>query len=292
MSFAIVTDTAANLPRAVLKEHQITAIPFSAYFKGEEFHYECPETFDAESYYAEISQGASFSSSQINPDRYIEYLTPILAEGNDVLFVGVSSGVSGSFNSARLAREELLQIFPDRTIRLVDSLSAALGEGLIVLQAALCRARGLTLEMTAQYLEQIRTRVYHLLSVDDMAHLARSGRIPTLLGSLGSALNLKPLLKGSEEGKIVLCGKARGRRKLLQALADKYTQLAHEPHANTIGISHAGCPEDAQTLADLIREKCAPRDVILTKHEPVTGGHIGPGALAIFFWGEAGVRKR
>lgn len=292
MSFSIVTDTAANLPRALLEKHQITAIPFVSYFKGEEYSYSCPEDFDSEGYYAAISQGASFSSSQINPDRYIEYFTPILASGSDVLFVGVSSGVSGSFNSAQIARAELQESFPERTIRLVDSLSAALGEGLIVLQAALCRARGLTLEMTAQYLEQIRTRVYHLLSVDDMAHLARSGRIPTLLGSIGSALNLKPLLKGSEEGKIVLCGKARGRRKLLQALADKYTQLAHEPHLNTVGISHAGCPEDAQALADLIREKCAPKEMILTRHEPATGGHIGPGALAVFFWGEAGVRKR
>lgn len=291
MSFSIVTDTAANLPRALLKEHHITAIPFSAYFKGEEFTYECPETFEAESYYAAIAQGASFSSSQINPDRYIEYLTPLLQAGNDVLFVCVSSGVSGSFNSARLAREELVQAFPERTIRLVDSLSAALGEGLIVLQAALCRARGLTLEVTAEYLEQIRTRVYHLLSVDDMTHLSRSGRIPSLLGSIGSALNLKPLLKGSVEGKIVLCGKARGRKKLLQTLADRYAQLAYEPQQNTVGISHAGCPEDAETLASLIREKCGPKELILTKHEPVTGGHIGPGALGVFFWGEDGVRK-
>lgn len=292
MSFTIVTDSAANLPRALLNKHQITAIPFISYFKGEEYPYECPETFDDESYYTAISEGASFSSSQINPDRYIEYLTPILAEGNDVLFVGVSSGISGAFNSAQIAREELLETFPERTIRLVDSLSAALGEGLIVLQAALCRARGLTLEMTAQYLEEIRTRVYHLLSVDDMKHLARSGRIPSIIGTIGSALNIKPLLKGSEEGKIVLCGKARGRNKLVQLMADKYAELAHEAHQNIVAISHAGCPEMAAKLASLIREKCAPKELILTKHEPVTGGHIGPGALALFFFGENGVRKR
>jgi len=292
MSFAIVTDSSANLPRALLEKHRITAIPFIAYFKGEEYPYECPETFDAENYYADIREGASFSSSQINPDRYIKYWTPLLEAGSDVLFVGVSSGVSGSFNSACIAREELLERFPERTIRLVDSLSAALGEGLIVLQAALCRARGLTLEMTAQYLEQLRTRVYHLLSVDDMKHLARSGRIPAIIGNIGSALNLKPLLKGSEEGKIVLAGKARGQKKLLQLMAEKYEQLAHQPQENTVGISHAGCPELAEKLASLIREKCAPRELILTRHEPATGGHIGPGALALFFFGEAGVRRR
>ena len=291
MSFSIVTDTAANLPKAILDQHQITAIPFTSYFKGEEFPYEYPETFEDEPYYAAIRNGASFSSSQINPDRYIEYMTPLLASGSDILFVGVSSGISGSFNSACIARDELKETFPDRTIRLVDSLSAAMGEGLIVLQAAFCRARGLTLEKTAEYLEQIRTRVYHLLSVDDMKHLARSGRIPVIIGSIGSALNLKPVLKGSEEGKIILCGKARGRNKLLQLMADKYIQLAHEAQQNIVAISHAGCPEPAEKLAAFIREKCAPRELILTKHEPVTGGHIGPGALALFFLGESGVRR-
>jgi len=292
LSFAIVTDTAANLPRALLEKHRITAIPFTSYFQGKEFPYECPETFEDEAYYASIREGASFSSSQINPDRYIEYMTPLLENGSDILFVGVSSGISGSFNSACIAREELSERFPERSIRLVDSLSAALGEGLIVLQAALCRAHGLTLEKTAEYLEQIRTRVYHLLSVDDMTHLARSGRIPALIGSIGSALNIKPLLKGSDEGKIVLCGKARGRRKLLQAMADKYAQLIHEPHLNMVGISHAGAAGDAETLARMIEEKAAPGQLILTRHEPVTGGHIGPGALALFFFGENGVRKR
>lgn len=291
MSFAIVTDSAANLPRTLLQKHSITSIPFTSYFKGEEYHYDCPETFDDEAYYAAIQEGATFSSSQINPARYVEYMTPLLEKGNDILFVGVSSGVSGSFNSACIARDELKEAFPERSIRLVDSLSAALGEGLIVLQAALCRAHGLTLEKTAQYLEQIRTRVYHLLSVDDMKHLARSGRIPAIIGSIGSALNLKPVLKGSEEGKIVLCGKARGRNKLLQLMADKYAQLAHEAQQNIVAISHAGCPELAEKLASLIREKCAPKELILTKHEPVTGGHIGPGALALFFLGGNGVRR-
>ena len=291
MSFAIVTDSAANLPRALLQQHSITSIPFTAYFNGEEFLYDCPEAFDADAYYAAIQEGATFSTSQINPARYVEYMTPLLESGHDILFIGVSSGVSGSFNSACIAREELKETFPDRAIRLVDSLSAAMGEGLIVLQAAFCRARGLTLEKTAEYLEQIRTRVYHLLSVDDMKHLARSGRIPALLGNIGSALNLKPVLKGSEEGKIVLCSKARGRNKLLQLMADKYAQLAHEAQQNIVAISHAGCPELAEKLAALIREKCVPKELILTKHEPATGGHIGPGAIALFFFGEAGVRK-
>lgn len=292
MSFAIVTDTGANLPGALLEKHQITAIPFAFYLNSEEYPYTCPEEFDADSYYQAIREGAAFTTSQINPDSYIHYLSPLLEQGNDILFVGLSSSISGSFNSARLACEELKERFPERTIRLVDSLSAALGEGLIVLQAALYKAKGVTLEATARYLEEIRTRVYHLLCVDDMAHLGRSGRIPSLLGSIGSALNIKPLLKGTEEGKIVLCGKARGRKKLLQALAERYELLSTKAANAIVGISHTGCKADAEQLASLICEKNKPEELLIVKHEPATGGHVGPGSLALFFFGENGVRKR
>ena len=146
MSFSIVTDTAANLPGDVLRENQMIAIPFSAYFNGEEYDYTEPESFDDRGYYQALREGAQITTSQVNPDRYIEYMEPILERGEDILFVGVSSGVSGSFASAQIARRQLLKSFPERSIRLVDSLSAALGEGLLALQAAACRKNGMTLE--------------------------------------------------------------------------------------------------------------------------------------------------
>ena len=291
MSFTIVTDTAANLPASILNEYNMTAIPFSAMFNGEEYPYTTPDNFDGHSYYEALRNGAVVTTSQVNPDRYIEYLTPILQRGEDVLFVGVSSGVSGSFSSAQLACKLLLQEFPDRTIRLVDSLSAALGEGLLVLEAALCRQKEMTLEKTAEHLEKIRTRIYHLFTVDDLKHLRRSGRISHITAAVGTVLGIKPLLKGSDEGKIVPCDKVRGRRRVLQAMAEKYAALVHNAHEHLVGISHADCPEEAETLARLIREKCPPLEVILTRHEPATGAHIGPGALALFFFGEDGVRN-
>lgn len=291
MSFAIVTDTAANLPGKLLKENNMTAIPFSALFNGEEFPYTVPEEFDGHAYYEALRTGAAVTTSQVNPDRYIEYMEPILKRGEDILFVGVSSSVSGSFSSAQLARTQLLQKFPERTIRLVDSLSAALGEGLLALQASACRQKGMTIEKTAEYLEKIRTRIYHLFTVDDLQHLRRSGRISHVTALVGSVLGIKPLLKGSEEGKIIASDKVRGRRRVLQAMAEKYTALASNAQENIVGISHADCPEEAQTLADLIRQKLRPKDIILTIHEPATGAHIGPGALALFFFGKDGVRK-
>lgn len=291
MSFAIVTDTAANLPGKLLMEHNMTAIPFSAMFSGEEYAYTTPEAFDSKSYYDALRSGMQVTTSQVNPDRYIEYMEPILKRGEDILFVGVSSGVSGSFSSAQLARRQLIEQFPERTIRLVDSLSAALGEGLLALQAAACRQKGMTIEKTAEYLEKIRTRIYHLFTVDDLQHLRRSGRISHITATIGTVLGIKPLLKGSDEGKIVASDKVRGRRKVLQTMAEKYASLVHNAHEHLVGISHADCPEEAETLARLIREKCPPLDVILTKHEPATGAHIGPGALALFFFGDDGVRN-
>lgn len=292
MSFAIVTDTAANLPGRLLQEYNMTAIPFSALCEGEEYAYTTPDTFDSHSYYQALRDGMQVTTSQVNPDRYIEYLEPILQRGEDILFVGVSSGVSGSFSSAQLARRQLLEQFPDRTIRLVDSLSAALGEGLLALEAAICRQKNMTLEKTAEHLEKIRTRIYHLFTVDDLQHLRRSGRISHITAAIGSVLGIKPLLKGSEEGTIIPCDKVRGRRRVIAAMAERYAALVQDAKEHFVGISHADCPAEAETLAELIRQKAAPKELILTHHEPATGAHIGPGALALFFFGEDGVRHR
>jgi len=292
MSFAIVTDTAANLPGKLLREYGMISIPFSALVDGDEYPYTTPDDFDGHSYYEALRNGTLVTTSQVNPDRYIEYLSPILERGEDVLFVGVSSGVSGSFSSAQLACRQLIRQFPERTIRLVDSLSAALGEGLLVLEAAVCRQKEMTLEKTAEHLEKIRTRIYHLFTVDDLKHLHRSGRISHLTAAVGTVLGIKPLLKGSDEGRIVACDKVRGRRRVLQAMADRYAALVENAKEHFVGISHADCPAEAQTLARLIQEKCDPKGLILTQHEPATGAHIGPGALALFFFGAEGVRNR
>lgn len=290
MSFAIVTDTAANLPGRLLEKYNMTAIPFSAMIEGAEYAYTTPDAFDCHTYYESLRNGTAVTTSQVNPDRYIEYLTPILQRGEDVLFVGVSSGVSGSFSSAQLARRQLLEQFPQRTIRLVDSLSAALGEGLLALEAALCRQKEMTIEKTAEHLEKIRTRIYHLFTVDDLKHLHRSGRISHFTATIGSVLGIKPLLKGSDEGRIVPCDKVRGRRRVLSAMAERYASLVRDAKEHFVGISHADCPDEAKALADLICQKAAPKELILTPHEPATGAHIGPGAIALFFFGEDGVR--
>ncbi len=292
MSFVIFTDTSANLPAELVEQHNIKIIPFSYYIDGQEHTCADPRAFDGKSYYDAIRAGLEVSTSQVNPQRYIDYMQPTLAAGQDVLFVGLSSGVSGSFASACMAAEQLLEQFPGRQIRLIDSLGAALGEGLLVVRAVECRSAGQTLDQTADFLDALRHRMYQVFTVGDLMHLRRTGRITGATAVLGSLLNIKPILKGNEQGQIVSFLKARGRKRAIELLAEKYNDLAVEPEKQTVAITHADCPEDAQLLRQLICQKRPPKNILMACHEPATGSHVGPDMLAVYFEGDADVRSK
>lgn len=204
----------------------------------------------------------------------------------------MSSGISGAYHSAESAARTLLETFPERKIRLVDTLSASLGEGLIVLHAAERRDAGAALDDLADELTALRRRMCQVFSVDDLKYLHRSGRISGVAALAGNILSIKPLLKGNEEGKIVCFGRVRGRKAAIKALADRYNELAQDAADQTIGIAHAGCAQDAAALAELLRQKNAPGDILTVCYEPVTGSHVGPGTLALFFLGGDDVRSR
>lgn len=292
MSFGIITESTGNLPTALANEKEIKVIPFYYFLDGREMT--CCDTagFDAEGYYDAISKGAQVNTAQINPQRYMEAIEPFLARGEDVLFVGLSSGISGSFASAGIARQELLEKYPDRDIRLIDSRGAGLGEGMLALRAAECRANGMDLEETYRRICKFRDRMYQVFIVDDLMHLRRTGRLSNVGALVGYILGIKPLLKGNEQGKIVAFGKIRGRKASIHAMAEKYFMLSDCPELQTVGISHCACPEDAAYLMELISNRMPPKEFLLVEHEPVTGSHIGPGALALFFAGEDQVRTK
>lgn len=292
MSYAIVTDSTANLSAKQLEENNVIAIPFPYFLNNQEYKYQELESFDAKQYYDAIRSGAKVTTSQINPQGYIDIMQPILESGEDILFIGIASGISGAYASAEMARKQLLEDFPERRIELIDSKGAGLGEGLLVLKAAKCRLNGMELQETAERMRLVRERIYQVFIVDDLAHLRRTGRLSNVSAIVGSVLGIKPLLKGNENGKIVAFEKIRGRKKAIKALAEKYFTLAQNPTHQTIGISHADCEEDAKYLASLLQEKLAPKEIILAKHEPATGSHIGPSALALFFEGDNDVRYK
>ena len=286
MSFSIMTDTSANLPEEFLRRHEIRCIPYSFLIDGAE-----PEgTFDGRRFYDEMRRGSIVTTSQIPPQRYVDFFRGELARGNDVLFVSMSSGISGSYNSACMAAEELRAEFPERKLRLVDALGASLGEGLLAVWAVRCRARGMSLDETADQLLERRYGMCQVFTVDDLRYLKRTGRLSNLAAAVGAALQIKPLLKGDREGKIVCFDKLRGRRRAIEAMAEKFNAYASERPGQTVGVAHADCEKDMDYLISLLRRMREGLEIISVCYEPVTGSHVGPGTLALFFEGSPAFR--
>ena len=278
MSFAILTDTSANLPTPLLQKHGVTVAPFSYSYDGAEHTCLDTESFDGAAYYGAMRKGTVVTTSLVNPDRFISAARPLLAAGEDVLFVGMSSGISGSFGSAKLAAGDLREEFPGRDIQLVDTLGASLGEGILVLRAIEMRENGASLSETAAALRDMRWRMYQIFTVDDIMYLRRTGRLSNAKAIVASVLHIKPVL--------------RGRRKSIDALVERYRKYAVAPETQTVGIAHADCAEDAEYLASALRIVAPPKEIMTVMYEPVTGSHVGPGALALFFLGDENVRSK
>lgn len=284
MAFSIFTDTSANLPTAYLRSEGIGVVPFTYTVFGRD--YQCLDTdaFESEGFYNAMRRGVEVSTTLVRPELYLAAFRPRLSAGEDLLFVGMSSGISGSFQCAMLAADDLREEFPERRIRLVDSLGASLGEGLLVMDAARYRAQGMDLDAATEALLRRRRQMVQVFTVDDLMFLRKGGRLSNAAALVGTVLQIKPLLKGDEAGRIVSFAKVRGRKRSIEALAEQYDAQVAEPEAQTVGIAHAGCPADAAALRKLLRKNHPPRRILTVDYEPVTGSHVGPGALALFFY--------
>ena len=282
MSFAISTDTSANLPTAELQWHQLYLLPFS--YIVNDVEHQCLDltAFDGDAYY-EMLRHTPASTSMISMDQYRQLWEPLLQEGRDILHVGMSSGISGAYQSAVMAARELRKEYPQRRLVVFDTRAASLGEGIQVLHAATCREAGYTLDETVRELTELRPRIRQVFTVDDLMHLRRGGRVSAVSAAVGTALRIKPLLKGDEAGRIVVFNKVQGRKRSVRALADSFAANAELLGRWPIGIAHAGCRDEALALATMLRESDPKARIIVVDYEPVTGSHVGPGALAMFY---------
>ena len=289
--FRIVTDTSSNLPTAYLQAENITVIPFT--FHTESGEQSCMDTasFDAKAFYTAMRNGEKVTTSQIPPQRFVDNIRPMLENGEDVLFVSMSSGISGSYASSKIAANQLAEEFPERKILTVDTYSASLAEGIVVMRAVECRKEGLSIDETYQILRALRHRIAQIFTVGDLRYLKRTGRLSNLEAAVGAVLQIKPLLKGDPQGKIVCFAKVRGRQRAIEEMAKRYEELVVSPETQTVCISHADCEADAQILASMLRRSKAPKDILIVDYEPVTGSHVGPGALALFFVSDDNVRN-
>lgn len=289
--FRIVTDTSSNLPTAYLQAENITVIPFT--FHTESGEQSCMDTasFDAKAFYTAMRNGEKVTTSQIPPQRFVDNIRPMLENGEDVLFVSMSSGISGSYASSKIAANQLAEEFPERKMLTVDTYSASLAEGIVVMRAVECRKEGLSIDETYQILRALRHRIAQIFTVGDLRYLKRTGRLSNLEAAVGTVLQIKPLLKGDPQGKIVCFAKVRGRQRAIEEMAKRYAELVVEPETQTVCISHADCEQDAQILASMLKRAKAPKDILIVDYEPVTGSHVGPGALALFFVSDDNVRN-
>lgn len=290
--FEIYTDTASNLTGEMLRENHISVIPLSYNVDGNSNICLDVTGLDGHAYYDAIRAGAKVTTSQVTPQNYIDAFRPTLDAGKDVLFVGISSGISGSYASAESAVRELLEKYPQRRIRTVDTLGASFGEGLFALQAADCREKGMNVDEIAELLIAQRASMCQVFTVEDLKYLRSTGRLSGIRALVGAILQIKPLLIGDPMGKIVCFGRTRGRKASIAKIAEIYDREVVNAENQTVAIAHADCPEDAQMLIDLLNRNHPPKKILNAVYEPVTGSHVGPGALALFFMSTYDVRKR
>ena len=280
----LYTDTSANLPLALLREYDIAVIPFSYTVNGVAEDYSEETDFDGKAFYDAMRRGAEVKTSMVNPATAAAFFERALAQGDDVLYVGMSGGISGTAHAAALAAEELREKYPHAKIMTIDTYAASLGEGLLVLEAARMLENGAPFSLIVEQISQRRRTMCQYFTVDDLAYLERGGRVSKAAAIVGTVLKIKPLLRGDDEGKIVQCGKTRGRKQSLTALAYFYEKLAADK-TEEIGIAHADDEAGAQFLLDALRQRGFTGECLTVCYEPVTGSHVGPGTVALFFQG-------
>lgn len=279
----LVTDTSANLPADLINRYAITIIPFSYSINGKEV-VGGSDDFDGKAFYDAMRSGAEVKTSMINVSQFEKAFSMMLEEGNDVLYIAMSGGISGTANAAAIAAKELEGKYPDRKILVINSLAASMGEGLLVLEAAKMIEENKSFDEIGEQILKLKETMCQFFTVDDLQYLKRGGRITGATAFIGTVLQIKPLLKGDEMGRIVPCGKVRGRKNSLLALAEKYDLLAADKSA-TISIAHGDCEEDALELIDMLKQKGFCGQCINVCYEPVTGSHVGPGTVALFYPG-------
>ncbi len=283
--FVIYTDSACDIKPELLSQWGVPYKALTFRFNDSDTEYSNSDMPEPE-FYARMRAGGIAKTAAVNVEGFIEGFEEYLSKGIDLLYLGFSSGLSTTYNSARLAAAQLSERYPDRKIITVDSLSASAGFGLMLYLCLKKKEEGATIEEVAAYAEEIRPQLCHWFTVDDLVYLKRGGRISPTVAVVGNMLGIKPVLHMDDEGHLINITKVRGRKTSIAALAQKYGELALDPGCDTVFISHGDCEADARELEGILKEKYGASVEIITYVGPVIGAHSGPGTLALFFLGK------
>lgn len=277
----IMTDNAANLPPELLEQYNIRELRLTYTVDGRLIDGSAP--FDGHDFYEAMRRGAEVKTSMISPAAARDAIEPALAAGDDVLFLGISGGVSGTCWGVGLIAQELTAEYPGRRVQVLDTRGASLGEGLVVLEAAQMAQQGADMDTIIARAETLCGKMRQHFMVDDLKFLRKGGRLSGAAALAGTLLQIKPILQGDENGKIVVRTKERGRKKAMDTLVALYNELVEDKSA-PVGLSHAAAPAEALHLTTLLRQSGCTGPILTVCHEPVTGAHVGPGMLAMYFY--------
>ena len=284
--YIIITDANTDLTPQMVEELEIAVMPMQFSILGKDYLlYPDNREMDIKEFYDLLRKGNMAATAQLNPNDIIQAFTPYLEEGKDLIYIAFSSGLSGTYASARMAKDELCRLFPKRKIIIVDSLAASMGEGLLVWHAVRQKRAGLDIEQLEQWVLDNRNHLCHWFTVDDLHHLKRGGRVSSATAVIGSALGIKPVLHVDDQGHLIPVKKVRGRRQSLDALVDMMQQTAVDPKRQTVFISHGDALDDARYVEKRVRDAFKCKDLHINYIGPVIGTHSGPGTVALFFMG-------
>lgn len=284
MSFIISTESNAEIPWQWEDEFDIKVLRMPYSIDGVEHFYDLGRETDIKGFYDRMRKGATVTTAQRNPAEVVEFWTPFLEAGQDILHIAFSSALSGTFNCEQMARAELLEKYPDRTITLVDTLAISAPLGQLVRHAVDMKAQGSTMEEIAGWVEENKQRSCALFTVDSLEYLRRGGRVSGAAAFFGTMLEIKPVLYITPDGKLVPMEKVKGRKKALKYLVEKCAATIENPEEQIITICEADCMEEAKALEKQVREVIAPKDVMINPVGPVIGSHCGPGTLALVYY--------
>lgn len=289
-SYIITCCSTVDLPKEYFEKNNIPYACYHYIMDGEEYLDDLGQSIPFSEFYRRIDGGSMPTTSQINISEFMAFFEPFLQEGKDILHLSMSSGISGTCNSAMNAKEELLAKYPDRTIKVVDSLAASSGYGLLLDKLVEMRDAGKSLEEVYLFAEDNKLKLQHWFFSTDLTHFKRGGRISATAATLGNILNLCPLMNVDYVGKLIVRQKIRGKKKVIAEIVNKMTELAEggKDYNGKCFISCSACEDDARKVADLVEETFPNLNgkVEINSIGAVIGAHTGPGTVALFFWGE------
>ena len=284
MSYRIVTDTCCDLWQQFYEELNASAVSLSVNFKGQS--YDSYTESWLQDFYNGLRDGEAAQTAAVNPEGWKTVIEPVLSAGEDALVLAFSSGLSTTYQSAVIAADELMEQYPGRTVRVVDTLCASMGQGLLLYYACQKRDAGLSLDELTAWCEETKKNLCHWFTVDDLMYLKRGGRVSAATALVGTMLQIKPVLHVDEEGHLIKVSTARGRKGSLDALVKKFAETALPGENDTVFISHGDCKEDAEFVAEKLKAEHGVKNVVIYYIGAVIGSHAGPGTVALFFLGD------